>query len=141
MDIRFFAMQDWVHSSKDIPLLHTPGMMNPSDDLTKPPGKVPHERHARCIMGHCDLISQSVSAVSLPQFHKQIAKMKNDELLSSLNLKLIKIDDLLKKFLCRSSAGTDRPKFQHAPSLPALNPRAAVRTKEGIQRPPNCFEI
>ena len=52
IDIRFFAIQDWIHKSKDILLSHIPGVINPSDDLTKPLGRVLHERHARYIMGH-----------------------------------------------------------------------------------------
>ena len=55
-DIQFFATQDWVHPSKDVSLLHMPGMTNLSDDLTKPLGRVPHERHARHIMGHCNSV-------------------------------------------------------------------------------------
>ena len=57
IDIRFFAIQDWVHSSKDIRLSHIPGIINPSDDLTKPLGRVLHERHARYVMGHYNSIS------------------------------------------------------------------------------------
>ena len=53
IDIRFFAIQDWTN---DISLSHIPGVINPSDDLTKPLGRVLHERHARHIMGHCDVI-------------------------------------------------------------------------------------
>ena len=52
-DIRFFAIQDW---TDDISLLHIPGVINPSDNLTKPLGRVLHERHARCIMGHYNVI-------------------------------------------------------------------------------------
>ena len=59
MDIRFFATQDWVHSSKDIRLSHIPGIINPSDDLTKPLGRVLHERHARYVMGHYNSISKT----------------------------------------------------------------------------------
>ena len=58
IDIRFFAIQDWVHESKDVALAHIPGVINPSDDLTKPLGRVLHERHARYIMGHYNTISQ-----------------------------------------------------------------------------------
>jgi len=56
IDIRFFALQDWVHKSKDVELLHIPGVINPSDDLTKPLGGVLHERHARYIMGHYNVV-------------------------------------------------------------------------------------
>ena len=34
---------------------HFPGILNPSDDLTKPLGWVPHARHASCGMGHCEI--------------------------------------------------------------------------------------
>ena len=43
IDICFFAIQDWIHKSKDITLLHIPGVINPSDDLTKPLGRVLHK--------------------------------------------------------------------------------------------------
>ena len=52
IDIRYFAIQDWVHKTRDIDLLHILGKINPSDDLTKPLGRVLHERHAQYIMGH-----------------------------------------------------------------------------------------
>ena len=51
VDIRFFAIQDW-KKDKSIELLHVPGILNPSDDLTKPLGWVPHARHCRRAMGH-----------------------------------------------------------------------------------------
>ena len=38
IEIWFFAIQDWIHKSKDIQLLYQPGVINPSDDLTKPLG-------------------------------------------------------------------------------------------------------
>ena len=47
INIRFFAIQDWIHKIKDITLLHIPGVINPLDDLTKLLGRVLHERHAR----------------------------------------------------------------------------------------------
>jgi len=53
IDIRFFAIQDW---TDDISLSHIPGIINPSDDLTKPLGRVLHERHARYIMGHYNVV-------------------------------------------------------------------------------------
>ena len=53
IDIRYFAIQDWTN---DISLHHIPGVINPSDDLTKPLGRVLHERHARYIMGHYNKI-------------------------------------------------------------------------------------
>ena len=51
MDIRYFALQDWVQD-KTVVLEHIPGILNPSDDLTKPLGWVLHARHCRRIMGH-----------------------------------------------------------------------------------------
>eukprot|EP00980_Cylindrotheca_fusiformis_P025376 scaffold13535_cov117-Cylindrotheca_fusiformis.AAC.2 len=51
ISIQFFAIQDWKDSG-DIIMLHIPGILNPSDDLTKPLGWVLHSRHARRLMGH-----------------------------------------------------------------------------------------
>ena len=51
IDIQFFAIQDW-KSQGHILMEHIPGIINPSDDLTKPLGWVLHSRHARRIMGH-----------------------------------------------------------------------------------------
>ena len=56
IDICFFAIQDWIYRSKDIQLLHIPGVINPSNDLTKSLGRVLHERHARYIMGHYNTV-------------------------------------------------------------------------------------
>ena len=33
-------------------MVHIPGILNPSDDLTKPLGWVLHSRHCRRLMGH-----------------------------------------------------------------------------------------
>ena len=52
IDIWFFAIQDW-KARGDIVMKHIPGVINPSDDLTKPLGWILHSRHARYIMGHC----------------------------------------------------------------------------------------
>jgi len=52
IDIRFFVIQDW-KARGDIVMKHIPGVINPSDDLTKPLGWILHSRHARYIMGHC----------------------------------------------------------------------------------------
>ena len=49
--IQWFAIQDW-KAAGDIVLAHIPGVLNPSDDLTKPLGWVLHSRHARRMMGH-----------------------------------------------------------------------------------------
>ena len=51
IDIQHFAIQDWKDNG-DIILRHIPGILNPSDDLTKPLGWVLHSRHARRLMGH-----------------------------------------------------------------------------------------
>ena len=51
IDIQFFAIQDWKDNG-DIVVEHIPGVINPSDDLTKPLGWVLHSRHARRLMGH-----------------------------------------------------------------------------------------
>ena len=51
MAIRFFALQDW-RLDGDIIMIHIPGTLNSSDDLTKPLGWVLHARHCRRHMGH-----------------------------------------------------------------------------------------
>ena len=51
--IQRFAIQDW-KADGHIVLDHIPGVLNPSDDLTKPLGWVLHSRHARRMMGHHD---------------------------------------------------------------------------------------
>jgi len=54
IDVQHFAtsMQDWKEPGA-IVVKFTSGVINPSDDLTKPLGWVLHDRHARRIMGHC----------------------------------------------------------------------------------------
>ena len=51
LDIRWFAIQDW-KEAKEIVLLHIPGVVNPSDALTKSLGWVLQSRHCRRMMGH-----------------------------------------------------------------------------------------
>ena len=51
IDIQHFAIQDWKESG-DLIMKHISGMINASDDLTKPLGWILHERHARRLMGH-----------------------------------------------------------------------------------------
>ena len=51
IDIQHFAIQDWKDDG-DVVMKHIPGVLNPSDDLTKPLGWVLHSRHARRMMGH-----------------------------------------------------------------------------------------
>ena len=49
--IQHFAIQDWKDNG-DIVLAFISGILNPSDDLTKPLGWVLHTRHCRRLMGH-----------------------------------------------------------------------------------------
>ena len=51
IEIQHFAIQDWKDAG-DIVMRYLPGIINPSDDLTKPLGWILHSRHARRIMGH-----------------------------------------------------------------------------------------
>lgn len=51
MHIRYFAIQDW-HEDGDIIMKHIPGMINPSNNLTKPLGYIFHACHYCHIMGH-----------------------------------------------------------------------------------------
>ena len=51
IDIQHFAIQDWKDAGALV-MEFIPGILNPSDDLTKPLGWVLHSRHARRIMGH-----------------------------------------------------------------------------------------
>ena len=41
LDIRYFVIQDW-REAGDIVMEHIPGILNPSDNLTKPLGYVLH---------------------------------------------------------------------------------------------------
>ena len=52
--IIFFALQDWCRIDKSIIMKKISGIINPSDDNTKPLGAVLHCRHCSCrrIMGH-----------------------------------------------------------------------------------------
>jgi len=51
VDIQWFAINDWKEVG-DIVMHFIPGMLNPSNDLTKPLGWVLHTRHARRLMGY-----------------------------------------------------------------------------------------
>jgi hypothetical protein len=52
VDIQWFAIQEWRRAG-DLILNHIPGKINPADALTaKPLGRVLHERHCRCLLGH-----------------------------------------------------------------------------------------
>ena len=50
-DIRFFQLQDW-QLEQTLICQHLRGVINPSNDLTKPLGYVLHSCHCRQIMGH-----------------------------------------------------------------------------------------
>ena len=49
--IRYFALQQWC-ALGEIILKHIPGIINPSDALTKAVGWMLHARHVRFLMGH-----------------------------------------------------------------------------------------
>ena len=51
IDIQYFTIQDW-HEEGTIIMQHIPGIMNPSDNSTKPLGYILHARHYCHIMGH-----------------------------------------------------------------------------------------
>ena len=51
IDTQWFAMQEWA-ANKDIIMKHLSGVLNSSDDLTKPLTWVLHERHSLRNMGH-----------------------------------------------------------------------------------------
>ena len=51
MALRFFAIQYW-KEARNIIMQHIQGILNPSDDMTKPLGWVLHARHCHRIMGH-----------------------------------------------------------------------------------------
>ena len=52
MDIRWFALQEWIHVDKDIIVIHIAGIINPSDALTKALAWLKHHRHMSRAMGH-----------------------------------------------------------------------------------------
>ena len=53
LDIRYWQIQEWAGGPQaHIRCKHIPGILNPSDDLTKPLGYVLHSRHCRQMMGH-----------------------------------------------------------------------------------------
>ena len=51
IDIQWFAIQEWKENG-DILTSHIAGILNPSDDLSKPLGWILHARHCRRLMGH-----------------------------------------------------------------------------------------
>jgi hypothetical protein len=52
MDIRWFALQEWIHVDKDIIVIHIAGIINPADALTKALAWLKHHRHMSRAMGH-----------------------------------------------------------------------------------------
>ena len=68
IEIQAFAIQDWKDNG-DILMLHIPGIINPSDDLTKPLGWVLHARHARRVMGHYGWLNRSCLITYLRLLH------------------------------------------------------------------------
>ena len=63
IEIQHFAIQEW-RQKGDIILRHIPGILNPSDDLTKVLGWILHNRHARRSMGHYRLDSSNFGSNS-----------------------------------------------------------------------------
>jgi hypothetical protein len=51
VDIQWFAIQEWCQAGDHV-LRHLPGKINPADALTKPLGRILHERHCRRLLGH-----------------------------------------------------------------------------------------
>lgn len=51
MDIKWFALQEWIHIDKDIILIHLSGELNSSDALSKALAWVKHYRHMSRAMG------------------------------------------------------------------------------------------
>jgi hypothetical protein len=51
MDIKWFAIQEWIHIDKDIILIHISGDLNASDALTKALAWIKHSRHMTRAMG------------------------------------------------------------------------------------------
>jgi hypothetical protein len=51
IEVQHFAIQEW-RAKEEIIMRHLPGVINPSDDLTKALGWIMHARHSRRSMGH-----------------------------------------------------------------------------------------
>jgi hypothetical protein len=51
MDIRYFAIQEWIHVDKDIILIHIPTILNAADALTKALAWLKHHHHMTRAMG------------------------------------------------------------------------------------------
>ena len=56
VEVQHFAIQEW-RDAGDIIMNHLPGVINPSDGLTKALATVLHARHARRAMGHYQPVS------------------------------------------------------------------------------------
>ena len=69
--IQHFAIQEW-HDNKDFIMEHLSGILNPSDDLTKPLSWVLHARHARRSMGHHKIGSPSLTSLSAHATHTSV---------------------------------------------------------------------
>jgi len=51
MDIKWFALQEWIHIDQDILLIHISGDLNSSNTLTKALPWIKHHRHTSRAMG------------------------------------------------------------------------------------------
>ena len=71
INIQHFAIQEWCEK-KDLVMEHFPGILNPTDNLTKALGWVLHARHACCSMGHnkigspVEALLSSITVISFP---------------------------------------------------------------------------
>jgi hypothetical protein len=52
MDIRWFALQEWIHVDKDVIVIHISGIINPADAMTKALAWLKHHQHMSRAMGH-----------------------------------------------------------------------------------------
>jgi hypothetical protein len=66
MDIRWFALQEWIHVDKDIILIHISGELNAADALTKPLAWIKHHRHMSRVMGATGPTHHSTSMSLVP---------------------------------------------------------------------------
>ena len=63
VETQHFAIQEWCKAG-DIRMVHCPGTINASDDMTKALAWILHSRHCRRNMGHCKLGSSSEASES-----------------------------------------------------------------------------
>lgn len=66
MDIKWFALQEWIHVDKDIILIHISGELNSSDALSKALAWIKHYRHMSRAMGATGPVHLSDSVKLLP---------------------------------------------------------------------------